>query len=122
MTEIAASFVIDIDDILRDANERGKITKQQRAAWIRQVIDTKEKVLTIKQLANIIGTSYNKVQKDWKRGLIPDAVKKGSPESRSPIEISKQGAIEYIIQFDGTDDFVDPNQKRLPFPGFYEEE
>jgi hypothetical protein len=122
MSDIAvAALDIDIDGILRDAQERGKITKQQRAAWIKQVIDAKEKVLSIGKLAEIIGCSYNKVQKDWKRGLIPDAVKKGKPGSRSYVEISKQGAIDYIIQFDGTDDFEDPNQMRLPFTDFYDD-
>lgn len=111
---------IDIEAILADAQQRGKITKQQRADWIRRVIDLEEKVLTIKQLAGIIGTSYSKVQKDWKRLRIPDAVKKGESGSRSHVEISKQGAIDYIIQFDGTDEFEDPKQRKLPFPDFPE--
>jgi DNA-binding transcriptional MocR family regulator len=124
MSEIAAALDIDIDieGILKDAAKSGKITKQQRAAWIRQVIDAKEKVLSIRQLAEIIGCSYNKVQKDWRRGLIPDAVKKGKAGSRCYVEISKQGAIDYIIQFDGTDDFEDPNQMKLPFPDYCNED
>ena len=121
MAEMAAALEIDIESILKDAQERGKITKQQRAAWIRQVIDAKEKVLTIKQLAGILGCTYHKVQKDWKRSLIPDAIKKGQPGTRCHVEISKQGAIDYIIQFDGTDDFEDPKQMKLPFPEFYDE-
>lgn len=121
MTDTAA-LEIDIDSILKDAQRCGKISKQQRAAWIRQVIEVEEKVLTIKQVAEVIGCSYDKVQKDWKRGRIPDAVKLGDEDSRSPVIITKQGAIDYILEFDGTDYIEDPKQRRLPFPGFYDDE
>jgi hypothetical protein len=114
--------VIDIDDIddvekiVDRARKNGIITRQQRADWIKAVLGKKEKMLCMKGLAGILKVSYNKIQKDWKRGNIPDSLKKGKENSRCPVDISKQGAIDYILNFDGTDDFEDPRQRKLPFP------
>jgi hypothetical protein len=106
----------DIDDLLDIARKSGRITRQQRADWIKAVLDKKDKMLCMKELAAILGCSYNKIQKDWKRGNITDSLKKGKEGSRCPVEISKQGAIDFILNFDGTDDYDDPRQRRLPFP------
>ena len=106
---------IDIDDLIQNARSDGKITKQDRAKWIKQVIDHPGKSLAIKELAGIIGASYHKVQKDWKRHKIADALKRGTDRSRCRVDISKQGAIDYIIEFEGTDDYEDPRQRKLPF-------
>ncbi len=114
--EMDINDIGDIDDLLDIARKSGIITRQQRAAWIRAVLDKKEKMLCMKELAAILGCSYNKIQKDWKRGNITDSLKKGKESSRCPVDISKQGAIDYILNFDGTDDFEDPRQLRLPFP------
>lgn len=113
----ALDAVADIENLLANARKTGIITRQQRADWIKAVLKKKGKMLCMKELAGILNVSYNKIQKDWKRGNIPDCLKKGTENSRCPVEISKQGAIDYILNFEGTDDeFEDPRQKKLPFP------
>lgn len=108
----------DLEIILSKAKKSGTITKQQRATWIKKILDLNQPMLAMKELAAILGVSYGKIQKDWKRGNISDALKKGKEDSRCHIDISKQGAIDFILNFDGTDDFEDPRQRKLPFPEF----
>jgi len=106
---------LNLEELLSKARLSGKITKQQRADWIKIILEKKSNVLCMKELAHILGTSYNKIQKAWKRGEIEDSVKMGGESSRCPVQISKRGAIDYILNFEGTDDFEDPRQRKLPF-------
>jgi DNA-binding XRE family transcriptional regulator len=87
----------------------------RKEKWIKKIEEFRNETLSPKELAEIIGVSIQTVYKHLEVGLLEGAEKRG-PLLKSPWDISKLAATNYVATFKDTYEVVELPSKILPFP------